>query len=84
MQRMKDAYENRSLSCSATIVLTCGFLLEIRVDFKAVDSIHSVSGLLEKWLRELPEPLTTHALYEDLMTCTGTILILLKEVKSIY
>jgi len=37
-------------------------------DFSAVDNKHSVSGLLELYFRELPEPATTHALYDDFMT----------------
>eukprot|EP01096_Ripella_sp_DP13-Kostka_P010284 TRINITY_DN4018_c0_g2_i1.p1 TRINITY_DN4018_c0_g2~~TRINITY_DN4018_c0_g2_i1.p1 ORF type:complete len:296 (-),score=120.67 TRINITY_DN4018_c0_g2_i1:16-903(-) len=36
-------------------------------DFAKVDSKHSISGLLELWFRELPEPVTTHALYNDFM-----------------
>lgn len=40
-------------------------------DFANVSSIHSISGLLELWFRELPEPITTHALYDDFMACIG-------------
>jgi len=30
-----------------------------------------VAGLLELWFRELPEPITTHALYDEFMQCVG-------------
>lgn len=40
-------------------------------DFATVDSRHSIAGLLELWFRELPEPITTHALYDEFMHCIG-------------
>jgi len=40
-------------------------------DLSSVSSIHSISGLLELWFRELPEPITTHALYDDFMACVA-------------
>jgi len=36
-------------------------------DLEAVENKHSVSGLLEKYFRELPQPVTTWAMYEDFM-----------------
>lgn len=40
-------------------------------DFAHVDSRHSIAGLLELWFRELPEPITSHALYDQFMNCVG-------------
>jgi len=40
-------------------------------DFGNVDSRHSIAGLLELWFRELPEPITSHALYDQFMNCVG-------------
>jgi len=36
-------------------------------DFATVDNKHSLSGLLEMYFRELPEPITTYARYNDFM-----------------
>merc|ERR1712137_1216629 len=36
-------------------------------DLDTVENKHSVSGLLEKYFRELPQPVTTWAMYEDFM-----------------
>lgn len=36
-------------------------------DLEQVENKHSVSGLLEKYFRELPQPVTTWAMYEDFM-----------------
>jgi hypothetical protein len=40
-------------------------------DFANVDSRHSIAGLLEMWFRELPEPITTFALYDDFILCVS-------------
>ena len=40
-------------------------------DYNKVDSYHSIAGLLELWFRELPEPITTHALYDQFMATVG-------------
>jgi len=36
-------------------------------DFTTIDNKHSLSGLLEMYFRELPEPITTYARYNDFM-----------------
>lgn len=41
-------------------------------DFANVQSKHSIAGLLELWFRELPEPITTHQLYDEFMSCIGS------------
>eukprot|EP00013_Stygamoeba_regulata_P002531 CAMPEP_0177635360 /NCGR_PEP_ID=MMETSP0447-20121125/3861_1 /TAXON_ID=0 /ORGANISM="Stygamoeba regulata, Strain BSH-02190019" /LENGTH=617 /DNA_ID=CAMNT_0019137145 /DNA_START=18 /DNA_END=1868 /DNA_ORIENTATION=+ len=41
-------------------------------DFSTLDDPHVVTGLLQSWLRELPEPLCTFALYER-FTALGAI-----------
>lgn len=38
-------------------------------DFSNVNSVHSIAGFIEMWLRELPEPLTTHDLYDEFTGC---------------
>lgn len=38
-------------------------------NFSNIQSIHSVAGLFELWFRELPEPVTTHGLYDEFMSC---------------
>jgi len=36
-------------------------------DFTSIDNKHSLAGLLEMYFRELPEPVTTYARYNDFM-----------------
>lgn len=40
-------------------------------DLTAVDNKHSISGLLEKYFRELPQPVTTWALYDEFMVAAS-------------
>ena len=35
------------------------------------DDVHAMAGLLKMWIRELPEPLFTFALYEPLVKAAG-------------
>jgi len=49
-------------------------------DLTKVENKHSVSGLLEKYFRELPQPVTTWAMYEDFMKAAGMCLILLRSL----
>lgn len=34
-------------------------------------SIHTVTGLVKRWLRELPDPLMTFSLYSDFLHAVG-------------
>lgn len=38
-------------------------------NFAEVQSKYSIAGLFELWFRELPEPITTHAFYNELFNC---------------
>lgn len=33
--------------------------------------IHTITGLVKRWLRELPDPLMTFALYSDFLHAVG-------------
>lgn len=33
--------------------------------------IHTISGLIKRWLRELPDPLMTFSLYHDFLHAVG-------------
>lgn len=34
-------------------------------------SIHTVTGLVKRWFRELPDPLLTYRLYKDFLHAVG-------------
>jgi hypothetical protein len=44
-------------------------------DFNAVDDPHVISNLLSVWLRELPAPLCTLALYERFLAVQGLLFL---------
>lgn len=38
-------------------------------DLESIENVHSIAGLLEQYLRELPEPPLTYALYDSFIEC---------------
>lgn len=51
-------------------------------DFAKVDNPHSVSSLLDTYLRQLPDPLLTTSLYDDFIRC-GSIPDIPERVKAV-
>lgn len=37
--------------------------------------IHTITGLVKRWLRELPDPLMTYDLYTDFLHAAGEIIL---------
>ncbi len=35
--------------------------------------IHTITGLVKQWLRELPDPLMTYSLYNDFLYAAGRV-----------
>jgi len=51
-------------------------------DFQKVDNPHSISSLLDAYLRQLPDPLLTTALYDDFIRC-GSIPDIPERIKAV-
>lgn len=44
--------------------------------------IHTITGLVKRWLRELPDPLMTFDLYTDFLHAAGELNCYLKKKKN--
>jgi len=53
-------------------------------DFTTIDNKHSLAGLLEMYFRELPEPVTTYARYNDFMAAAGESLDDEKRIQTLH
>lgn len=43
------------------------------MDFDAVEDVHDVASILKLYVRELPEPLLTFALYSEFVNAIGVM-----------
>lgn len=49
----------------------CSRLTGVTVNFREMEDVHLAAVILKTFLRELPEPLLTYQLYNDIVNFTG-------------
>lgn len=53
--------------------LFCGHFVGETVDFREMEDVHLAAVILKTFLRELPEPLLTYQLYNDIVNFSGML-----------
>lgn len=67
---LKRKVTGRQLNIKGLLIFLCVCVLGGIVNFREMEDVHLAAVILKTFLRELPEPLLTYQLYNDIVNFT--------------